>query len=73
MSRPRQFEHFRYMGDKRNQVVHDLDHATDACDIAGIVAAETYLAFGPDTLVEARNRTYRPCRHCCTGAAEDAA
>ena len=65
MSRPRQFEHFQYMGDKRNQVVHDLDGATEACDIAGIVAAEAYLAFGPDTLVEARNRTYKPCRLCC--------
>ena len=72
MSRPRQFEHFRYMGDKRNQVVHDLDNATDACAIDDIVAAETYLAFGPDDLVEARNRTYRPCRHC-TSATQGAA
>jgi hypothetical protein len=32
--------------------------------------AETFLAFGPDTLVEASNRCYKPCRHCVT---EDAA
>ena len=64
MARPRQFEHQQYMGDKRTQVVHDLDRAVEACAIDDIVAAETYLAFGPDTLVEARNRTYRPCRHC---------
>jgi hypothetical protein len=57
------------MGDKRKQVVHDLDNATDACDIDGIVAAETYLAFGPDTLVEARNRTYKPCKACCPSGA----
>lgn len=64
VSRPKQFEHFRYVGDKRNQRVHDLDNATEACEIDELMAAETYLAFGPDTLVEARNRTYKPCRHC---------
>ncbi len=72
MSRPRQFEHFRYLGDKRNQVVHDLDNATEACAVDDIVAAETYLAFGPDTLVEARNRTYRPCKLCCRATDDDA-
>ena len=46
--------------------MHDLDNATDACQIDELMAAETFLAFGPDTLVEARNRTYRPCRHCIT-------
>ena len=28
------------------------------------MAAETYLAFGPDTLAEARNRNYRRCDRC---------
>ena len=64
MSRPRQFEHYRFVGDKRVQVVHDLDAVTDACELDDLLAAETYLAFGPDTLVEASNRGYRPCRHC---------
>ena len=27
-----------------------------------ILAAETFLSFGPDTLAEARNRGYRPAR-----------
>lgn len=72
VSRPKQFEHFRYVGDKRNQRVHDLDNATEACGIEELMAAETFLAFGPDTLVEARNRTYKPCRHCCR-AEDDAA
>jgi hypothetical protein len=52
------------MGDKRTMRVHDLDHATDDCDIEEILAAESYLAFGPDTLPEARNRCYHACRHC---------
>ena len=52
------------MGDKRNQRVHDLDNAVDECGIADILAAESYLAFGPDTLPEARNRGYHHCRHC---------
>jgi hypothetical protein len=70
MSRPKQFEHFRYVGDKRNQRVHDLDNATDACKIDELMKAETFLAFGPDTLVEASNRCYKPCSHCVR---EDAA
>lgn len=64
MSRPKQFEEHRFVGDKRNQRVHDLDHATEACAIAELLHAETYVSFGPDSLVEARNRSYRPCRHC---------
>ncbi len=52
------------MGDKRNQRVHDLDNATDECGIPDILKAETYLAFGPDTLPEARNRGYHHCHHC---------
>jgi hypothetical protein len=72
MSRPKQFEDRRYVGDKRNQVVHDLDSIADACNLADLLAAETFVSFGPDDLVEARNRCYKPCRHCCN-AAEDAA
>ena len=53
------------MGDKRNQVVHDLDACSDAAVIDELVAAETYATFGPDTLVEARNRGYHRCRACC--------
>lgn len=52
------------MGDKRTMRVHDLDNASDQCGIEEILAAETYLAFGPDTLPEARNRCYHPCHHC---------
>ena len=59
MSRPTKFEHFQYVGDKRTQVVYDLDTAPAEL-IDELMEAGTYLAFGPDTLVEARNRGYKP-------------
>jgi hypothetical protein len=58
MERPSRFEHTRYLGDKRTQLVYDLDSWTDAEVIDEIVAAETASCFGPDTIVEARNRGY---------------
>jgi hypothetical protein len=62
MSRPGRFEEFRYLGDKRTQVVYDLDRDDDATTarVAELVSSEQYAAFGPDTLAEARNRGYRP-------------
>ncbi len=61
MDRPTRFEHNRWLGDKRTQLVYDLDdEATDPEVIAELMAAETFLCFGPDTLAEARNRGYRP-------------
>jgi hypothetical protein len=58
MHRPVRFEHTRYLGDKRTQLVYDLDEWDDEEVIDGIIAAETGLCFGPDTLAEARNRGY---------------
>ncbi len=66
MARPTRFEHNRYVGDKRNRLVHDLDAATDDCRIDDLMASAQFLAFGPDTLAEARNRGYRP-HPACTG------
>ena len=66
MQRPSRFEHTRFLGDKRTQLVYDLDTWDDATVIDDIVESETGLCFGPDTLVEARNRGYtlaRPGRH----------
>ena len=64
MDRLARFEHNQFVGDKRSQVVHDID-ACDAPDIVGeLVGAETYLCFGPDSVDEARNRGYRLCRQC---------
>jgi hypothetical protein len=58
MERPSKFEHTRFLGDKRTQLVYDVDNWEDPSVIDEIVAAETGLCFGPDTLVEARNRGY---------------
>lgn len=62
MQRPTKFEHHRWLGDKRTQIVYDLDNLDDADSplIDDILQAESFLAFGPDTLPEARNRGYRP-------------
>ena len=54
------------MGDKRRQVVYDLDLADSDTEVAAaieeLLASERFAAFGPDTLAEARNRGYRPHR-----------
>ena len=69
MSRPTRFEEHRYLGDKRKQVVYDLD--TDDADaqtaIADLLESEQFLAFAPDTLAEARNRGYHPHRSARSG------
>ncbi len=64
MSRPVRFEHFQHVGDKRSQIVHDLDNAEGGCDIDELMVSEQFLAISPDTVPEARNRGYKPCRHC---------
>ena len=66
--RPVRFEPYRWLGDKRTQIVHDVDACTDQAVIDDIVAAEVGLVFGPDTSVEARNRCYRVCTTCCAGS-----
>jgi hypothetical protein len=58
MERPVKFEHTRFLGDKRTQLVYDIDEWTDQAVIDEIVDAEVGLCFGPDTLAEARNRGY---------------
>lgn len=72
MARPVRFEHYRYLGDKRSLIVHDLDASGDACGIDELMASEQFASFGPDTIPEARNRGYKPCKHCVvvTTAAE---
>ncbi|MGA0239296.1 MAG: hypothetical protein ACO3PD_12950 [Acidimicrobiales bacterium] len=63
MDRHDRFEHFRYIGDKRTQLVYDVDEATDEAVIEKIneIASSPFaMSFGPDTLAEARNRGYKP-------------
>lgn len=62
MDRPKEFVEHRFIGDKRTQVLYDLDDALDAETIAELVASKQVATFGPDTLPEARNRGYRPRR-----------
>lgn len=52
------FEHSRFVGDKRTQLVYDLDSWDDEDIINEIAAQGVGLSFGPDTLAEARNRGY---------------
>jgi len=52
------FEHSRFIGDKRTQLVYDLDTWEDPAIIDEIVDQGVGLSFGPDTLAEARNRGY---------------
>ena len=59
MERPSRFEHARYLGDKRTQLVYDLDTWADPDVIDDIVTTGVGIQFGPDTLAEARNRGYR--------------
>lgn len=58
MERPTRFEHTRFLGDKRTQLVYDLDEWADEAIINEIVDRGVGLCFGPDTLAEARNRGY---------------
>jgi hypothetical protein len=58
MERPVKFEHTRFLGDKRTQLVYDLDTWTESGIIDEIVAEGVGLCFGPDTLAEARTRGY---------------
>ena len=59
MDRPSPFSDFRYLGDKRTQVVHDVDETVGEDVVNELVQSGHALVFGPDTLAEARNRGYR--------------
>jgi hypothetical protein len=64
MQRPSRFEHARFLGDKRTQLVYDLDSVDPADEpiVREIADQGVAIQFGPDTLAEARNRGYRPAR-----------
>ena len=62
MERPARFEHYRYVGDKRTQLVYDIDAWDDAAVVDEFVALGVGIGFGPDTLAEARNRGYALAR-----------
>lgn len=76
MARPRQFEEYRFLGDKRTQVVYDLDLVGDVEGLDEVIeelmASDQFAAFAPDTLAEARNRGYRPHRSIRAASPEPA-
>jgi len=58
--RPPRFERHRLLGDKRTQVVYDLDEPSlDQAIVDELASSGQALTFGPDTVAEARNRGYR--------------
>jgi hypothetical protein len=61
VDRPSRFENFRYLGDKRTQVVYDLDLVDEVGlqpVIDELLESEAFATFAPDTLAEVRNRGY---------------
>jgi hypothetical protein len=68
IERPKPLEGRRFVGDKRNQIVYDMDNCVDAdaatAAIEDLSAAQAYATFGPDELREARNRGYKLSKLC---------
>ena len=52
MERPVKYEHSRFLGDKRTQLVYDLDEWDDESIVDDIVDKGVGLSFGPDTLAK---------------------
>lgn len=77
MERPTKFHDTQWLGDKRTQIVYDVDALSDADAhlVEDILANDAGLCFGPDTLAEARNRGYKPYKGNGSGvaSADDAA
>ena len=68
MDRPKKYAEHRFIGDKRSQVLYDLDADHDSELIRELVASEQVTTFGPDTRAEARNRGYKEHRFTVRGA-----
>jgi hypothetical protein len=66
------FEGYRYVGDKRIQVVYDLEHPPAPEVLRDLMASEEFICFGPDMLFEARNRGYHPDRAAARAAKQEA-
>jgi hypothetical protein len=62
------FEGYRYVGDKRSQVVYDLEHPPAPEVLRELTESEEFICFGPDMLFEARNRGYHPDRSAARAA-----
>lgn len=64
--RHRRLEHHRFIGTRDDMVVYDTDDEAQAAALAERLEADDLIGrrlvstFGPDTLDEARNRSFRP-------------
>ena len=67
MDRPKKYAEHRFIGDKRSQVLYDLDADLDPALISELVESEQVTTFGPDTRAEARNRGYKENRFSIRG------
>ena len=62
---PVHFEAFSAGANPKGRVnPHVLELLKDAYHIDDLMQSEQYLAISPDTVPEARNRGYKPCKHC---------
>jgi hypothetical protein len=65
MTRLKRFEEFRFVGARDTMTVYDTDDEAQAAVIKGRLESEDLMnrkllqTFGPDTLLEARNRSFR--------------
>lgn len=66
MDRPTKFEEYRWIGDRRTQVVYDIDNVDESaigdlltCEWDAKLRGPVATCFSPDTLAEARNRGYK--------------
>jgi hypothetical protein len=66
MTRLKRFEEFRFVGARDTMTVYDTDDADQAEVIRARVEADNLMTrnllqtFGPDTLLEAQNRSFQP-------------
>ena len=66
MTRLKRFEEFRFVGARDTMTVYDTDDAEQVEAIRDRIEAEDLMnrrllqTFGPDTLLEARNRSFFP-------------
>lgn len=64
MEPPKELEGHRYVGDKRTQIVYDMENCDKPELVEDIVSHKAYATFGPDELPEARNRGYKLSKYC---------
>lgn len=66
MSRLSRFEDYRFIGTKDTMLVYDSDDDEQFAELQGrveedgLVERKLVQAFAPDTLIEARNRGFKP-------------